>query len=101
MTKRKLISKLSKRVGVDIEVVQAVLDTFADEVTRQLMKGESVHMRGFCTFTVEHRAQKLGRLIKKKAPVLIPAHDQPVFKPSIELKKKMKKTTSKDIVFPI
>lgn len=101
MTKLQLIAKLSKRTGLEKEIVKAVLDTFSDEVSKQLIKGESVFMRGFCEFTIRPCAQRLGRNIKRRSPILIPAHDQPHFKPSMELKKKIKDKTLKNIVYPI
>ena len=101
MTKNELIDVLSRRTGIDAFMVRTIVDTFADEVAKQLLSGESVHMRGFGTFTTKHRAQKMGRNINKKQVVLIAAHDQPVFNPSETLKTAVKEKTKKEVVLPI
>jgi DNA-binding protein HU-beta len=101
MTKNELIVKLSKRTGIEEFIVRTIVDTFADEVSKQLINGESVHMRGFGTFSIKHCAQKMGRNINKKQVVLIPAHDQPAFKPADALKASIKERTKKEVVLPI
>jgi len=90
MTKEELVSILSKKTGIELKMVKIIVDAFAIEVSTQLLNGESVHMREFGTFTIKRCAQKVGRLIKKKKSIIIPAHDQPVFKPSEKLRQKIK-----------
>ena len=97
MKKNELITKLSKRTGIEEFIVRTIVDTFSDEVSKQLLKGESVHMRGFGTFGVKHCAQKVGRNINKKQVILIPAHDQPTFKPAESLRLAIKEKTKKEI----
>lgn len=101
MTKNELIDVLSRRTGIDPFMVRTIVDTFADEVSKQMLDGNSVHMRGFGTFTVKHCAQKIGRNINKKQVILIPAHDQPTFKPADALKATMKEKTKKEVVLPL
>lgn len=95
MTKEELVSILSKKTGIEAEIVTVIVNAFATEVSTQLLNGNSVHMRGFGSFMVKHRAQRVGRLIKRNKKLIIPAHDEPFFKPSEILKKKMKNRSVK------
>ena len=49
-----------------------------------MAEGENVYLRGFGTFGVIERKEKLGRNISKNTSVVIPAHKIPKFKPSKE-----------------
>src|SRR5262245_9821790 len=82
MTKAELVSKISKRTGIEREAVLTTVEAFMDEVRKSLAEGEAVHLRGFGSFLVKHRAQKTGRLLAKNTTIIIPAHDVPAFKPA-------------------
>lgn len=82
MTKAELVISISKRTGIERAVVLATLEAFMDEVKNNLSNGEDVHLRGFGSFLVKHRAQKTGRILKDNTPIIIPAHNIPAFKPA-------------------
>lgn len=82
MTKAELVINISKRTGIERAVVLATLEAFMDEVKKNLSSGEDVHLRGFGSFQVKHRAQKTGRILKNNTPIIIPAHNVPAFKPA-------------------
>ncbi|HRH38908.1 MAG TPA: HU family DNA-binding protein [Flavobacteriales bacterium] len=82
MTKAELIAIISKKTGIERMVVSATVEALMDEVKHSLTSGEDVHMRGFGSFVVKHRAQKTGRLLSKNTTIIIPAHDVPAFKPA-------------------
>ena len=90
MTKEELISILSKKTGIEREMVDIIINAFAAEVSTQLMNGETVHMRGLGHFGVKRTKQRVGRLIKKKKSLIIPEHDQPFFKVSEVLRQRIK-----------
>lgn len=90
MTKEELVSTLSKKTGIEREMVEIIINAFAVEVTTQLMNGESVHMRGLGQFGVKRTKRRVGRLIKKKKSIVIPEHDQPFFKVSEVLRQRIK-----------
>ncbi|MFZ1686311.1 MAG: HU family DNA-binding protein [Flavobacteriales bacterium] len=94
MTKADLIAILGKRTGIEREVVSAVVEAFMDQVKTSLEQGEDVHMRGFGSFMVKHKAQKTGRLLPQNTPIIIPAHDAPAFKPAENWVDTMKAKTS-------
>lgn len=82
MTKAELVSIISKRTGVERQVVLTTVEAFMEEVKTSLEKGENVHLRGFGSFVVKRRAQKTGRILAKNTTIIIPAHDVPAFKPA-------------------
>ncbi len=95
MTKADLIANISKRTGIERALVGTVVEAYMDEVKKNLLSGEEVHMRGFGSFLIKHRAQKTGRLLSKNTTVIIPAHDAPVFKPAEAFVDQMKKRSVK------
>jgi len=82
MTKAELVSIISKRTGVERQVVLTTVEAFMEEVKNSLEKGENVHLRGFGSFVVKRRAQKTGRILAQNTTIIIPAHDVPAFKPA-------------------
>ncbi|MCB0786630.1 MAG: integration host factor subunit beta [Flavobacteriales bacterium] len=82
MTKAELVGSIAKRTGVERNAVLATIEAFMEEVKNSLEKGEDVHLRGFGSFVVKHRAQKTGRILSKNTTIIIPAHDIPAFKPA-------------------
>lgn len=93
MTKSDLVRVIARRTGVEHEAVEVTIEAFMEEVRNSLLRGEDVHLRGFGSFMLKHRKQKTGRLLSKNLPVIIPAHDAPVFKPSELLVEKVKNRT--------
>ena len=55
-----------------------------------LARGENVYVRGFGSFIVKHRKEKIGRIISKNESVVIPAHNVPSFKPAKVFVEKVK-----------
>ena len=53
-----------------------------DTVKDSLVDGNNVYLRGFGSFIVKERAEKIGRNISKNTTVIIPAHKIPAFKPA-------------------
>lgn len=82
MTKADIIKDVSKATGVEKVIVQQVVESFMENVKGALTHKENVYLRGFGTFLIKRRAQKLARNISKNTTVIIPAHDIPAFKPA-------------------
>ncbi len=51
-------------------------------VKDSLAHGENVYLRGFGSFIVKQRAEKMARNISKNTTIVIPAHNIPAFKPA-------------------
>ncbi len=82
MTKADIVAKISERLGMEKNEVQATVETFMEEVKNSLEGGDNVYLRGFGSFIVKTRAEKTGRNISKNTTIKIPAHNIPAFKPA-------------------
>ena len=52
------------------------------QVKTSLSANENVYLRGFGSFIVKERKQKVARNISKNITITIPAHNIPSFKPA-------------------
>jgi DNA-binding protein HU-beta len=82
MTKADIVAKISEKLGLEKNDVQATVESFMEEVKTSLEDGNNVYLRGFGSFIIKTRAEKLGRNISKNTTVKIPAHNIPSFKPA-------------------
>ncbi|MBU2525860.1 MAG: HU family DNA-binding protein [Flavobacteriaceae bacterium] len=82
MTKADIVAKISEKLGLEKNDVQATVESFMEEVKVSLEEGNNVYLRGFGSFIIKTRAEKLGRNISKNTTVKIPAHNIPSFKPA-------------------
>ncbi len=85
MTKSDIIVEIAKSTGVEKIHVQAVVEAFMESIKNSLAEGEHVYLRGFGSFIVKHRAEKVARNISKRTTITIPARNVPVFKPAKNL----------------
>lgn len=82
MTKAEIVAIIAGKTGIEKVAVQNVVESFMEEVKDSMTKGENVYLRGFGSFTIKKRAEKLGRDISKNIAIPIPAHHVPAFKPA-------------------
>ena len=82
MTKADIVNEISKSTGIEKAVVLETVEKFMETVKDSLSKGENVYLRGFGSFIVKQRAQKTARNISKETTIIIPAHNNPAFKPA-------------------
>jgi len=82
MRKAELVTAISEKTGVPKVDVLVTLESFFTEVKETLADGENVYIRGFGSFIVKKRAEKIGRHIKKNKAIVIPEHYIPAFKPA-------------------
>ena len=90
MTKAEVVNEISERTGVERAVVQETVESFFNVIKGSLVKGENVYFRGFGSFILQRRAQKIARNISKNTQITIPAHNIPKFKPSKSFVAKIK-----------
>lgn len=86
MTKADLINEIAQATGYDKITIGVVLSAYVDSVKRNLAKGENVYVRGFGSFVLKERAEKVARNIKGQSSVTVPAHKIPFFRPAAEFK---------------
>ena len=82
MTKADLVSNIAKQTGAEKVLVQEIVEAFMENVKGSLIENEPVYLRGFGSFIIKQRAQKVARNISKGTTLTIPAHNIPAFKPA-------------------
>ena len=90
MTKADIVSEIAKKTGVEKTQIQTIVEAFMDEVKGSLEKEENVYLRGFGSFIIKKRAEKVARNISKNTTITIPAHNSPAFKPAKSFAAKIK-----------
>ena len=95
MTKADIVRQIAFETGIEQNVVQTIVESFMNNVKDNMLKGESVYLRGFGSFILKERAEKTARNIKKNTTVLVKAHSIPAFKPAKEFHNQVKENTTK------
>ena len=90
MTKADIVSEIAKKTGVEKTQIQTIVEAFMEEVKDSLVKEENVYLRGFGSFIIKKRAEKVARNISKNTTITIPAHNIPAFKPAKSFASKIK-----------
>lgn len=90
MTKADIVSEIAKKTGVEKNQIQTIVEAFMEEVKDSLVKEENVYLRGFGSFIIKKRAEKVARNISKNTTITIPAHNIPAFKPAKSFTAKIK-----------
>lgn len=98
MTKAEVIAEISQKTGVDKSDVSVTLEAFFKVIKNSLMEGENIYVRGFGSFIVKKRAQKVARIISKNKSIVIPEHYIPSFKPAKTFVEKVKNAGLKEVV---
>ena len=98
MTKLDIVNEISTLTGVQKTDVSVCVEAFMKVVKDAMCEEENVYLRGFGTFVVKKRAQKIGRNITKNTSVIVPTHNYPGFKPAKSFQQRMKgeDVTAKD-----
>ena len=95
MTKAELMSRLSVRYAdlggkvLKSREVNQCVKIIIDTMTRSLVNGQRVEIRGFGSFDVTNRAARIGRNPKTGVEVHIPAKVVPHFKVGKELRERV------------
>lgn len=90
MTKSDLVAAVAqKRKDLSKKDIELVVNTIFESMTRSLIQGERIEIRGFGSFTVKHRDARIGRNPKTGAAVAIPAKRVPFFTVGKELRERV------------
>ena len=84
MTKAELVSEIAIRTGYDKKTVSAVVENFTKGIKDSLSHGNEVFIRGFGSFVIKPRKERIARDILNRTSVYVPAHCVPDFKPAKE-----------------
>ena len=85
MTKLEISRELADRTGLSLTDATRSTDAFFDIFKDAFANGHDVFVRGFGTFKVIERKQKVARDINKGTQVIIPARNVVKFIPSYQL----------------
>ena len=92
MTKSELITQLSEKFSQLVHKDEELsVKTIIDSLGNTLSNGGRVEIRGFGSFSLNHRPARLGRNPKTGEKVNVPEKFVPHFKPGKELKIKVDK----------
>lgn len=90
MTKSELIDSLAARHphlnGADIDLA---VRNVIEQMVSALADGQRIEVRGFGSFSLHHRAARVGRNPKTGEPVELPPKRVPHFKPGKELRERV------------
>ena len=89
-TKADIVNEIAKSTGAEKVLVQTIVEAFMDNVRNSLIENKHVYVRGFGSFIIKKRAQKVARNISKNTTITIPEHNIPAFKPSKSFVAKVK-----------
>jgi DNA-binding protein HU-beta len=80
MTKKELTREVSYKLGINEAAILNIIDTTIKVIKENVKKGNPVTMRGFCSFGMKLRKQKIGQNINKGTSVIIPEKSVPFAK---------------------
>ena len=86
MNKSEVVTAMAEKSGLSRKKCEDALDALVAVIGDGLKDGGKVKLLGFGTFEVRARAARIGRNLRTREPVNIPAYRQPVFKPGKALK---------------
>ena len=90
MTKADVVREIAEKTGVEKQVVMQVVEGMMECIRESMINGEEVFLRGFGSFIIRRRAEKVARNISKNTSIVIPAHNIPAFKPAKSFMDKVK-----------
>ncbi len=90
MTKSELIEHLiDKHPELSVKDVELAVKIMLEHITESLSQGDRIEIRGFGSFSLHHRAPRVGRNPKTGESVSLPAKFVPHFKPGKELREQV------------
>lgn len=91
MNKTELVEKVATSTGLSKTQADAALNAFIEAVTDALKTGDKVSLKGFGTFEVRSREERVGRNPRTGESMTIPSSRIPAFKASSALKSEVNK----------
>lgn len=90
MTKKDIVLKVSDDTNIKQIEVKAVVQKTFNCIVDALARGEKVELRNFGIFKVKERRSRTGRNPRTGQVVPVPPRKVAVFKPGLEMKKKVR-----------
>jgi len=86
VTKADIVDQISSATGLTKLETEAVINGFIASVKDAITSGETIHLRGFGSFQVQHRAPRTARNPRTNQAVKIGERYVPIFKASREFR---------------
>ena len=86
MTKAEIVNRINQRTGIEKVAVSVAVESLMETIKENMAKGDNIYLRGFGTFEIIERKEKIGRNIGKGTSVIVPPHKTSRFKPCKEFK---------------
>lgn len=97
MTKSELIQRLAERnPHLYLRDVEKIVETIFEEITKALVNGDRVELRGFGAFSVKKREARSGRNPRTGESVKVDAKRLPFFKTGKGLRERLNGGTGGD-----
>ncbi len=80
MTKADLVKEVSEDTGIIRRDVALAVDAFIEAVKDALKDGKHIEIRGYGTYKLKKRKQRIGRNPKTEEKVVVPERIVPTFK---------------------
>jgi integration host factor subunit alpha len=82
-----LVDALYQEVGLSRRECESLFETFVDEITDCLAKGDTFKVANFASFSIRQKNERIGRNPKTGEEVPIPPRKVVVFRAASKLKK--------------
>lgn len=86
MTKAELVEQIADATGVSKKDTAEIVELIMTNIGRALEEGDRVELRGFGSFKVKTRGERMARNPRSGESVAVPSKRVPFFKASNELK---------------
>ncbi len=80
MTKADLVRNVSAETGIIRKDVALAVDAFLEAIKDSMKEGKHIEIRGFGTFKLKIRKERIGRNPKTEEKVKVPSRVVPTFK---------------------
>ncbi|MBN2289919.1 MAG: integration host factor subunit beta [Candidatus Glassbacteria bacterium] len=82
MNKAQLVEKVAGSTKLSKQATKKVLDELLEVIGKSLSAGTSIELRGFGSFKVKQRKERMARNPRTGEQVKVPSRSVPTFKPS-------------------
>lgn len=72
MTKQEVVTRIAQQTGMEKTIVMTVVEAFMENVKEAMIGGYEIFLRGFGSFIIKQRAEKVARNISKNTTIVIP-----------------------------
>lgn len=95
MNKSELIEALARKQShLQIKDVEIAVKCIIERMNQALSSGDRIEIRGFGSFSLHKRPQRIGRNPKTGEPVALPEKHVPHFKPGKEMRDRVDSASS-------